>query len=54
MLEDSMLKRFSMNEIITEDDNWNQYSALHDSFLEELSYNKRKYHKTDIWMLDDM
>lgn len=54
MPEDSMLKRFSMSEIVTEDNNWTKYSALHDSFLEELSYSKRKYHKTDIWLLDDM
>lgn len=54
MAEDSMLKRLSMAEIVTEDNNWNQYSALHDSFLEELSYNRQKYHKTDIWLLDDM
>lgn len=54
MPEDSMLKRFYMSEIVTEDNNWTKYSALHDSFLEELSYSKRKYHKTDIWLLDDM
>ena len=54
MSEDSMLKSFSMSEIVTEDDNWTKYSALHDSFLEELSYSKRKCHKTDIWLLDDM
>jgi len=54
MAEDSMLKRLSMAEIVTEDNNWNQYSALHDSFLEELSYSRQKYHKTDIWLLDDM
>ena len=54
MTEDSMLKRFSMIEIVTEDDNWNKYSSLHDSFLEELSYKKRKCHDTDIWLLNDI
>lgn len=54
MPEDSILKRFSIAEIVTEDNNWNKYSVLHDSFLEELSYTRRKYHNTDIWLLDDM
>ena len=31
----------SITDIIPTDDNWSQYSALHDSFLEELSYKNQ-------------
>lgn len=38
-------KKVSMTEIISKNKNINldKYSCLHDSFLEELSYGKRKF-----------
>ncbi len=42
----------SITDIIPTDDNWSQYSALHDSFLEELSYKNQKSFNTDIWLLN--
>lgn len=43
----------SLSDIIPANDNWSQYSALHDSFLEELSYHKnQKFFNTDIWLLN--
>ena len=54
MPDNSMLKHFSISDIVVTDIDWTKYSALHDSFLEELSYSRQKYHKTDIWLLDDI
>ncbi len=42
----------SLSDIIPADDNWSKYSALHDSFLEELSYKNQKSFNTDIWLLN--
>lgn len=42
----------SITDIIPTDDNWSKYSALHDSFLEELSYKNQKSFSTDIWLLN--
>lgn len=52
MSNDSILRRLSVSEIVTADNNWNKYSALHDSFLEELSYKEQKPFNTDIWLLN--
>lgn len=53
MQKDKTPRRISITEIITKDDNWNKYSLFHDSFLEELSYERQKICSTDIWPLHD-
>ncbi len=45
-------KKVSMLDIIPKNMDWNKYSRLHDSFLEELSYEKQKFRHTDIWQLN--
>lgn len=52
MQKDLAPKRLSLAEIVTADDNWSKYSDLHDSFLEELSYQQQKPFNTDIWLLN--
>lgn len=46
-------KKVSMTEIAPKykNANWNKYSRLHDSFLDELSYEKRKFCNADVWHL---
>ena len=39
--KDKAPRRISMTEIIPKDGNWKKYSLFHDSFLEELSYEKQ-------------
>ena len=48
MHKDLAPRRLSISDIITADDN----SALHDSFLEELSYQNKKSFNADIWLLN--
>lgn len=52
MHKDIVPRRLSMSDIITADDNWMKYSTLHDSFLEELSYQNKKFFNADIWLLN--
>ena len=52
MHTDIVPRRLSISDIITADDNWMKYSALHDSFLEELSYQDKKSFNADIWLLN--
>lgn len=52
MSKDLAPKRLSIADIIITDDNWSKYSALHDSFLEELSYKEQKPYNADIWLLN--
>lgn len=53
MKQNKTPKKVSMTEIIlkNKNTNWNTYSRLHDSFLEELSYEKRKFCNADVWQL---
>lgn len=51
MHKDKTPKKVSIMEIIPKNNNWNKYSRLHDSFLEELSYEKRKFCNADVWQL---
>ena len=54
MQQKKMPKKVSMAEIVPKSTsiNWSSYSRLHDSFLEELSYGKRKFCGADVWQLN--
>lgn len=44
-------RRLSMTDIIDSDSSFKKYSRFHDSFLEQLTYEKQKSCSSDIWKL---
>ncbi len=52
MHKETTPRRISMTEVVSSDSNFKNYSLFHDSFLELLSYENRKFFNADIWQLN--
>ncbi len=52
MHKETTPRRISMTEMVSSDSNFNNYSLLYDTLIEQLSYENRKYFNADIWQLN--